>query len=124
VAGGSLLPSGNYASTALAFNGLYSFNAFGREDIRTYVGLGIAWLTEVDIDFEQGGQELSYSGDSIGVQLLAGARYEIGERWFLDAGMRHLNAGEVTMEGEGAAPGRVRADYEPWSATFGVGWRF
>jgi hypothetical protein len=47
----------------LPLNGLYSFNAFGREDIRTYVGLGIAWLIEVDIDFEQGGQQLSYSGD-------------------------------------------------------------
>jgi len=35
-----------------------------------------------------------------------------------------MNAGEVTMDGEGAATGRVRADFEPWSATVGVGWRF
>lgn len=124
LAGGSSLPSGNFASTALALNGLYSFNLFGREEVRTYVGLGVAWLTEVDIDFEQGGQELSYSGDGFGVQLLAGARYEIGERWFLDAGLRYLSAGEVTMDGEGAATGRVRADYEPWSATLGIGWKF
>ena len=124
LAGGGSLPSGNFASTALALNGLYSFNLFAREEVRTYVGLGVAWLTEVDIDFEQGGQEASYSGDGFGVQLLAGARYEIGERWFLDAGLRYLSAGEVTMDGEGAATGRVRADYEPWSATFGAGWRF
>jgi opacity protein-like surface antigen len=122
--GGGSLPSGNYASTAFALNGLYSFNLFGREEVRTYVGLGLAWLTEVDIDFEQGGEELSYSGDGFGVQVLAGARYELGERWFLDAGLRYLSAGEVTMDGEGAANGRVRADYEPWSATFRVGWRF
>jgi opacity protein-like surface antigen len=121
---GGSLPSGNFASTGFALNGLYSFNAFGREEIRTYIGLGVAWLTEVDIDFEQGGQELSYSGDGFGLQLLAGARYEIGERWFLDAGLRYLNAGEVTMDGEGAATGRVRADYEPWSASLGIGWRF
>jgi hypothetical protein len=62
VAGGSLLPSGNYASTALALNGLYSFTAFGREDIRTYEGLDIIWLTEVDIDFEPDAQERSFSG--------------------------------------------------------------
>jgi outer membrane autotransporter protein len=124
LAGGGSLASGNYASTALALNGLYSFNLFRREEIRTYVGLGVAWLTEVDIDFEQDGQELSYSGDGYGLQLLAGARYEIGERWFLDAGLRYLNAGEVTMDGEGAATGRVRADYEPWSATLGIGWKF
>ena len=124
LAGGSALPSGNFASTALALNGLYSFNLFGREEVRTYVGLGVAWLTEVDIDFEQGGQEVSYSGDGFGVQLLAGARYEIGERWFLDAGLRYLSAGEVKMDGEGGATGRVRADYEPWSATVGIGWKF
>ena len=122
--GGGSLPSGNFASTALALNGLYSFNLFGREEVRSYVGLGVAWLTEVDIDFEQGGQEISYSGDGFGVQLLAGARYEIGERWFLDAGLRYLSAGEVTMDGEGAATGRVRADYEPWSATLRIGWKF
>jgi opacity protein-like surface antigen len=122
--GDGSLPPGNFASTSLALNGLYSFNLFGREEIRTYVGLGVAWLTEVDIDFEQGGQELSDSGDGVGVQLLAGARCEIGERWFLDAGPRYLSAGEVTMDGEGAATGRVRADYEPWSATLGAGWRF
>ena len=124
LSGGSSLPSGNFASTALALNGLYSFNLFGREEVRTYVGLGVAWLTEVDIDFEQGGQEISYSGDGFGVQLLAGARYEIGERWFLDAGLRYLSAGEVTMDGEGATAGRARADYEPWSATLGIGWKF
>jgi hypothetical protein len=62
VRGGSL-PSGNFASTALAINGLYSFKLFGREEVRAYVGQGVAWLTEVDIDFEQGGQELSCSGD-------------------------------------------------------------
>jgi len=70
------LPSGNYASTGLALNGFYSFNAFGSDKVRTYIGAGLAWLTEVDIDFEQGGNELSYSGDGFGVQLLAGARYE------------------------------------------------
>lgn len=122
--GGGRLASGNFASTALAINGLYSFNLFGRETVRTYVGLGVAWLTEVDIDFEQGGQELSYSGDGVGVQLLAGARYELGERWYLDAGLRYLRAGEVTMDGEGATTGTIRADYEPWSATLGIGWKF
>lgn len=121
---GGSLPSGNYASTAVALNGYYTFNLFGREEVRTYVGLGVAWLTEVDIDFEQGGQELSYSGDGFGLQLIVGARYELGERWFLDAGLRYLSADSVTMDGEGEAIGQVRAEYEPWSATAGIGWRF
>jgi outer membrane protein W len=124
LAGIGSLPSGNYASTGLALNGFYSFNAFGSDKVRTYIGAGLAWLTEVDIDFEQGGNELSYSGDGFGVQLLAGARYEVGERWFVDAGVRYLTAGEVELDGEGATDGRIKADYEPWSATLSVGWRF
>lgn len=123
-AGVGPLPSGNYASTGVAVNGLYSFNAFGSDKVRTYVGAGLAWLTEVDIDFEQGGNELSYSGDGFGVQFLAGARYEVGERWFVDAGVRYLAAGEIELDGEGAAEGRIKADYEPWAATLSVGWRF
>ena len=122
--GAGTLPSGNFASTAFALNGLYSFNLFGREEVRTYVGLGLAYLTEVDIDFEQGNQESSYSGDGLGLQVLAGARYEFGQRWFLDAGLRYLNAGKVSMVGEGSASGRASADYNPWSATLGIGWRF
>jgi outer membrane protein W len=121
---GSTLPSGNYASTSFALNGLYSFNVFGSDAVRSYVGAGLAWLTEVDIDFEQGGNETSYSGDGFGVQLLAGARYDLGERFFVDAGLRYLVGGEVTMDGEGSAPGRVKADYAPWGITLGAGWRF
>lgn len=121
---GGSLPSGNYASTALALNGLYSFNAFGSEKVRTYVGAGVAWLTEVDIDFERGGDEQSYSGDGVGLQLLGGARYDLGEHLFLDAGLRYLTAGEIEMDGEGRNSGRIKADYDPWAVTVAVGWRF
>lgn len=122
-AGGSL-GGGDYASTAFALNGLYSFNLVGSEKVRTYLGLGAAWLTEVDIDFRQSGREVSYSGDGFGVQWLAGARYDLGERWFVDAGLRYLNAGKVTMSGEASATGQVRADYDPWSASVGIGRKF
>jgi opacity protein-like surface antigen len=121
---GSSLPSGNYGSFSLAVNGLYSFDAFGSDALRPYVGAGLAWLTEVGIDFEQGRNELFYSGDGFGVQLLGGARYDLGERFFVDAGLRYLVGGEVTMVGDGRTPGRVKADYEPWGVTLGVGFKF
>jgi hypothetical protein len=87
-----------------------------------HVGAGLALLTEFDI--ERGGDRQSYSGDGFGVQLLASARYEVGERCFVDAGVRYLTAGEVDLDGEGATDGRIKADYEPWAATLSVGWRF
>jgi opacity protein-like surface antigen len=116
--------SGNYASTSVAVNGLYEFDLLGSARARTYVGAGLVYLTEVDIDFETGGSEQSFSGTGTGIQLLAGARYDIGERWFIDAGLRYLTASSLELEGEGGATGRIKTDYAPWAATVGVGWRF
>jgi opacity protein-like surface antigen len=114
---------GDYASTSFALNGLYDFNLFGSDEIRTYAGVGLAWLTEVDVDFATTGGEESYSGDGFGVQLLAGARYDVGDRLFVDAGVRYLLASDVKLEAEGG-DGRLQADYAPWAVSFAVGWRF
>jgi opacity protein-like surface antigen len=114
---------GNYASTSLAANALYEFNAFGRESARTYLGVGVAFLTEVDADFESGGTERSFSGDGVGLQVLAGARYDLGERWFVDAGVRYLAASSLDLDEEGGG-GTIEADYAPWAVTLAVGLRF
>jgi outer membrane protein len=117
--------SGNHAATALAVNLLREFDLVGSPRTRTYAGLGLVYLTENDIDFEAPGQgERSFSGSGSGVQFLFGARYDLGERWFVDAGLRYLLAGTVEMDGEGGTPGRVDARFRPWGLTAAVGWRF
>jgi outer membrane protein W len=115
---------GDYASTSVALNGLREFNLFGSPSARTYVGLGVAWLTEVDMDFDGGPTSRSYSGDGFGVQALVGARYDLGPKWFVDAGARYLYASNLKLDGEQGAEGRVTADYRPWAITFAVGYRF
>jgi outer membrane protein W len=115
---------GNYASTSFGLNALYEFNAFGSDSVRTYVGAGAAFLTEVDVDFESAGVERSFSGDGVGLQLLAGARYDLGQRWFLDAGVRYLMASGLDLEEEGPSTAVIEADYAPWSVMVAVGWRF
>jgi outer membrane protein W len=84
----------------------------------------VAWLTEIDIDFEEAGGEVSYSGDGVGLRALFGARYELGERFFLDAGVRYTAVSSVELDAEEVAIGRIEADYEPWSVPVGFGWRF
>lgn len=116
--------SGNFASTSVALNALYHVDLFGSPRTTTYVGAGLVRLTEVDIDFDTAAGERSYSGSGNGFQLLFGARYALGGNWYLDAGLRWLRASSVELEGEDGAVGRIDADYEPWAATVGVGWRF
>ncbi len=120
---GNLAP-GNFASTAAALNALYEFDLFGSPKVRSFAGLGAVWLTEVDIDFESAGVETSYSGDGFGVQAIFGARYELGERWFLESSVRYLAAGSVDLRDEANPARRLDADYEPWSVMVGIGWKF
>ncbi len=115
---------GNYASTSFAINALYDFNMFGSTEITSYLGAGLVRLTEVDIDFEDGGTERSFSGSDTGFQVLFGARYRFSERLFLDAGLRYLAASSIRLKPEGGAVGEIRADYQPWAATVGLGWQF
>lgn len=126
VAGGPGLPSGdgNYASTSIAVNALREFNLFGSPRARTYAGLGAVYTTEVDVDFESNGVERSFSGSGSGVQALLGARYSLGERAFVDTGIRYLLLSNVEMNGEEGAVGQIKADYEPLAITISFGWRF
>lgn len=115
---------GNYASTSIALNALREFNLFGSERSRTYAGLGAVYATEIDVDFESGGVERSFSGSGTGLQALLGARYSFGERAFVDAGVRYLLISNADLDGEDGAVGRVKADYEPLAITVSFGWRF
>ena len=116
---------GNYASTTVAVNALRDFDLFGSPSAKTYAGLGAVYATEVDVDFESGGVEKSFSGSGTGVQALLGARYTFGERAFVDAGVRYLLVSGVELDAEeGGAVGRIKADYEPLAVTVSFGWRF
>ena len=114
----------DYSSLTFAANGYYDFNLFGSDKARAYAGAGIAWLQEIDIDFEQNGVEQSFSSDDVGFQLMLGARYNLGERWYLDAEARYLSATGISMDSEEGTGGTVTADYDPLSLTLGFGWQF
>jgi hypothetical protein len=126
VAGGPGLPSGdgNYASTSVALNALREFDLFGSPSVKTYAGLGAVYATEIDVDFESGGIENSFSGSGTGVQALIGARYTWGQRTFVDTGVRYLLVSNAEMNGEEGAIGRIKADYEPLAVTVSFGWQF
>ncbi len=73
---------GNYASNIFYLNGHYRFAPNG--DWRPYVGAGLTWVEEVDIDLERGSEELSYQGDGdVGYQLFAGVDYRVNSAWTL-----------------------------------------
>lgn len=123
--GGNAIGDGDIASLGLGVNVLYEFNLLPRENVRSYIGGGLVYLEEVDIDLETaGGTEYSYSDSGLAGQFIAGARYALGERWELFAEYRYLHGGSVNMDAEEPNTGRIETDYNTHSLSFGVGWRF
>ncbi len=115
---------GDFASVSYGLSALYEFNLLGSERYRTYVGAGLAFIQEVDIDFDIDGAEISFETDNVAPQLQAGIRYDAGERWFVDVGIRYLLGSGITLERPDNSGQTITADYDPLSVSLGVGFRF
>lgn len=107
---------GDYASTAIMLNGLYSFGKLGA--LRPYVGAGVGFTREVDFDLTSSGPaapppsavgEYSESG-LFAYQAIAGADVAFGDRW---SGFGELRAFAVNSPSLPGTAGRtLTADYQ------------
>lgn len=125
IAGLGNFAEGDFASLALGVNALYHFNFGNSGKWSGYVGPGIVFLQEIDIDFDAGGQqEVSFETDDTAFQLKFGARYDFSERWFAEAGATYLAASGVTMELPEDSAQTIESDYDHWTISAGIGFRF
>ncbi len=120
-ADGRTVQEGNYASVTIGANAYYRFRP--QAAWQPYLGAGLAWVQEVDVDFEENGVETSFETDEFGWQLAAGVRLTSSKRWLVDAQVRWLNTSDITMEAEDGV-GTVTADYSPLNLLVAVGWRW
>lgn len=113
---------GNYASNIIYLNGYYHFDAMA--GWRPYVGAGIGWVQEIDLDLEENATERSFSGDGdIAAQLILGADYQFQENWQFSTEVRYGLLSSVDMEGEENITGSLTDfDYNP--LTFAVGLKY
>jgi len=115
------ITDGNFASLTFGVNGIYEFPNGSKWT--PYVGGGLAWVQEVDIDFEDESGEVEFEGDEFGFTVLGGVRWQPTDGpWFFDAEFRYMGVGEVDLDG--GENGTVTADYDPWSLNVGFGFRF
>ena len=122
LADGDLFDDGNYASNTFYLNGYYHFQTENRWT--PYLGLGLGWIQEIDIDLERGGTEQSYSGDGdIGLQAMLGLEYELNSNWKFNTELRYSRFSSIDLEGEDGATGRIDdLEYDP--LTVGVGFSY
>lgn len=122
--GVEIYPDGNIASSTVYLNGYYHFATAGKWD--PYIGAGLGWLQEVDIDLEGNGPLRSYSGDGdTGFQVFAGANYPLSERWHVQGEIRYASFTGLDLEAEGKTVGEFSSlDYEPLTVQLGIQYRF
>ncbi len=112
-ADGTVFPDGNYASSFIYVNGIWHFDARGKW--QPYVGAGLGFIQEIDIDLESGGVEQSFSDSgNVGFQVFGGVDYELSERLKVGGEIRYTNVGTVDLPAEENATGSiVGLDYDP-----------
>lgn len=123
VADGTELPGGNYASNVFYINARYALRE-GRR-LTPWLGAGATWIQEVDLDSENADGERSFADSgSIGVQLMAGADYDITDRLYLTGELRYSSQTDIDLSEEGGDGQVTGMDYQPITAGLGIGFRF
>jgi outer membrane protein W len=116
---------GDFASLSLGVNALYHFGFDSMPQLDAYAGLGFVYIQEIDIDFDtDGAQEISFETDDTAFQVKLGGIYNFSERWFLDGNLNYLAASSVTMELPSDPGQTITSDYNHWTASLGIGFRF
>lgn len=125
---GRVADDGNYASTTLALNGFYHFSD-GREvgKLSPYIGAGLAWVNEIDIDLEGGpdfGRDYEdLEDDGFGVQFMGGVSYRQSRSLRWDAELRWLYFGEADLD-NGRGTRLDDLDYAPLTGFIGLSYEF
>ena len=115
---------GDFASLSFGVSALYEFQPTDNPRLKTYVGAGFAFVQEIDIDFEIDSAETSFETDETGLQLQAGARYDVNDRMFVDLTARYLTVSGAKLEFPADTSRTIKSDYSPLTLSLGLGWRF
>lgn len=122
---GTVFDDGNYASNVFYLNGYYYLQPRGAW--QPYLGAGIGWVQEIDLDLEGLGPEQSFSSDGdVSVQVFAGVDYKVNDRWSVNLEARYASLSGVDLDAEsGSALGSIEElDYQPFSLAAGISYRF
>lgn len=123
-ADGTFFPEGDYASNVIFLNGVWKFDRAGRW--QPYLGAGLGFVQEIDLDLELAGAEQSFSesGD-FGFQVFGGIDYSLGEQWKIGAEVRYTNMGTIDLPAEANTTGRIDGlDYDPLTVGLSMTYSF
>jgi outer membrane protein len=93
--------------------------------IRPYLGVGLGYVDEIDLDTKRNGVETSYSTDGeFAWQAIAGVEYPLNNKWSLNADARYINVSSLDLKNEAGTGILKNVDYNPTSLMLGVTYKF
>ncbi len=122
---GSRFNDGDFASNIFFVNGRYTFDPVAQTNLRPYIGGGLGYVEEIDVDLKSGGVERSYSKNSeMAYQFMAGITYPLTEKIDLDAGLRYVRVDNIKLKRESGSGELRNVDYDPLSFAVGLSYKF
>lgn len=121
--GTEFYPDGNYASNLIYLNGVYFFNPIGK--LTPYIGAGVGWIQEIDIDLERSGVETSFSNSgNLSYQGFVGVEYSWSAAWSFHTELRHAGAKSGDLRDEQTNAMFSNLNYKPFTWQLGAKYQF
>ena len=122
---GTSFNDGNFASNILFVNGKYTFDTIHQTNLRPYIGAGLGYVQEIDLDLVTGGVEYSYSkNNEMAYQFMTGITYTLTKKIDLDAGLRYVRVDNFNLKRENGSGELRNVDYDPLSLAIGLSYKF
>lgn len=122
---GTNFDDGDFSSSIFFLNGFYKFDPVMDTKIRPYLGAGLGYVEEIDMDLASGGVENSYSSDGeFAYQLMAGASYPITDKIDFNTDIRYVRVDGVDLKNESGGGSLRDVDYDPVIFTVGASYKF
>jgi outer membrane protein W len=122
---GTSFNDGNFASNILFVSGKYTFDTIPQTNLRPYIGAGLGYVQEIDLDLVTGGVEYSYSkNNEMAYQFMTGITYTLTKKIDLDAGLRYVRADSINLKRENGSGELRNVDYDPLSLAIGLSYKF
>ena len=122
---GTSFNDGNFASSILFVNGKYTFDKIPQSNLRPYIGAGLGYVQEIDLDLVNGGVEYSYSkNNEMAYQFMTGITYTLTKKIDLDAGLRYVRVDSINLKRENGSGELRNVDYDPLSLAIGLSYKF
>jgi outer membrane protein W len=121
---GNTAVAGDFASTVLFVNGYYRFEKLA--GVRPFVGAGLGYITEIDMDITRSANEREYSRrGGLALQAMVGGEVDLSERWSVSGDLRWSQMNTGTFKSSDADSSLTnKPKYAPVSLNFGVTYRF